>query len=155
MGARQTFNEKHALLKEHIHYQKKVWEQRGMKMCVLCLQNGHNGCTDCLVTVCLCTLMSNLIRFRELGQHSVPLCSLLISHMLCRTQQAKTTDGTREREMSFHLAGYLQRPLRWLKSFYSGRTQTVVKESLPLFECVVVGEPLHQPLSEGINWVSD
>lgn len=123
-----------------------------MKMCVLCLQNGHNGCTDCLVTVCLRTLMSNLIRFRELGQHSVPLCSLLISHMLCRTQQAKTTRGG---EMSFRLARHLQRPLRRLKAFYRGRTQTVVKELLPLIECLVVGEPLHQPLSEGINWVSD
>lgn len=124
-------------------------------MCLLCLQNGHNGCTDCLVTVCLRTLMSNLIRFRELGQHSVPLCSLLISHMLCRTQQAKTTSGTRGGEMSFRLARHLQRPLRRLKAFYRGRTQTAVKELLPLIECLVVGEPLHQPLSEGINWVSD
>lgn len=48
----------------------------------------------------------------------------------------------------------LQQPLRRPKAFYLGQTQTVLRVSLPWIECMVVDEPLHQPLSEGVNWVS-
>lgn len=41
------------------------------------------------------------------------------------------------------------------EAFYPRRTQNDVKELLPLIEYVMVGEPLHQPVAEEINWASD
>lgn len=101
--------------------------------------HGQNCFTDGLMSMCLCTPLSDSSPAQGDLFHSGKKCSLLISLILCRTQQAlmrrslcQTLTGT------FEMSTSISYP-------YPCQALTGVEVLLPLIECTVVGESL-QPL---------
>lgn len=72
---------------------------------------------------------------------SIKKCSLF--HILCRAQQATTSDT---KAVTFEMPQSI---------FYHHPCQPQMVVLLPFIKCMVVGEPLYEPLPEGVSWVSD